>query len=196
MARAGHRRGGTARSRSESSPETRGWPRRGSRGLGASSGAFRAVWWTRPWASRRRGSTRGRCTRRGGRTTARSNSGEQSRANQGSDDQIKGPGRLLTSRRSAGTTGQRRRHMDATGRQWQSSGCARTGPVSAGQATQRGGGHTEGCPEQLTARRNLLRQRTGRGRDGDRRTGSGRRCAVAELSVHVGRARERARGFG
>jgi hypothetical protein len=39
-----------------------------------------------------------------------------------------------------------------------------------GRANQRGGGHTEGCPEQLTAR-----QRTGRERDGDCRTGIDRR---------------------
>jgi hypothetical protein len=149
-------------------------PRRGSRGLETISGAFRAVWQTRPWALRRRGSTRGCCTRRGGLTAARSNSGEQSRANHDSNDQIKGAGRLLTSRGSAGVTVQRRWRRDATGRRWRSSGCARTAPVSAGRAKQRGGGHTEGCPEQLMARRNSPRQRTGRGRDGDRRTGSDR----------------------
>jgi hypothetical protein len=59
-----------------------GWPRRGSRGLGTSSSAFRVVWRTRPWASHRRGSTRGHCTQRGGLTAAWGNSGEQSRANQ------------------------------------------------------------------------------------------------------------------
>jgi hypothetical protein len=150
------------------------WPRRGSRGLGTSSGAFRAVWQTRPWASRRRGSTRGRCTRRGGLTAARGNSGEQSHTNQGSNGQIKGADRLLTSRGSAGVTGQRRWCRDETGRRWRSSSCARTTPVSAGQTNLRGGGHTEGCPEQLTARQNSPRQRTGHGRDGDRRTGSGR----------------------
>jgi hypothetical protein len=85
-----------------------GWPRRGSRGLGTCAGAFRAVWRTRPWVSRRRGSTRGRCTRRGRITAARGNSGEQSRANQGSNNQIKGASRLLTSRGNAGVTGQRR----------------------------------------------------------------------------------------
>jgi hypothetical protein len=151
------------------------WPRRGSRGLGTSSGAFRAVWQTRPWASRRHRSTRGHCTRQCGLTAARGNSSGQSHANQDSNDRIKGAGRLLTSRGSAGVTGQRRWRRDMTGRRWRSSGCARTAPMSAGQANQRGGGHTEGCPEQLTARRNSPRQRTGRGRDGDHRTGSGRR---------------------
>jgi hypothetical protein len=37
---------------------------------------------------------------------------------------------------------------------------------------------------------------TGRERDGGRRTGGGRRWAVAGLSAHVGRARERARELG
>jgi hypothetical protein len=50
-----------------------GWPRRGTRGSGFSSDAFRAVWQTRPWTSLRRGSTRGRCTRRGELTAARGN---------------------------------------------------------------------------------------------------------------------------
>jgi hypothetical protein len=118
-----------------------GWPRRGSRGLRTSSGAFKAVWRTRPWASRRRWSTRVRCTRRGGLTAARGNSGEQSRANEGSNGRIKDAGKLLTSRGSAGVMGQRRWHRDATGRRWQSSGCARTALVSVGRANQRGRAH-------------------------------------------------------
>jgi hypothetical protein len=58
------------------------------------------------------------------------------------------------------------------------------------------GGHTEGCPEQLMVRRNSSRQRMGRGRDGGRITDDSQRWAVAELSGHARRARERARGFG
>jgi hypothetical protein len=38
--------------------------------------------------------------------------------------------------------------------------------------------------------------RTGHRRDGDRRTGSSRWRAMAELSAHMGRARERVWGFG
>jgi hypothetical protein len=43
-----------------------GWPRRGSRGLGNSSSALRAIWRTKPWAQNRHGGSRGRRTRRGG----------------------------------------------------------------------------------------------------------------------------------
>jgi hypothetical protein len=78
---------------------------------------------------------------------ARGNSGEQLRVNQCSTQGNRGAGRLLTLRGSAGGTGQRRRHTDVTGRRWQSSGCARTTPMSADQTDQRGGGHTKGCPE-------------------------------------------------
>jgi hypothetical protein len=63
------------------------------------------VWWTQPWASRRRGGTKRRCTRRGGLTAARDSSGEQSREQQSSNDQIKGAGRFLTLRGSAGSRG-------------------------------------------------------------------------------------------
>jgi hypothetical protein len=173
-----------------------GWPQRGSRGLGASSGAFRAVWRTRSWPSRRRGSTRGRCTRRGGLTAARDSSGEQSREQQSSNDQIKGAGGLLTLRGSAGVTEQRQRHKDTTGRRRWGSGCARIAPVSVDRTNQRREGHTDGCLEQLTARRNSPWHGTGHRHDGDRRTGRSRRWAVTELSTRVGRARERARGFG
>jgi hypothetical protein len=62
--------------------------------------------------------------------------------------------------------------------------------VSVDQTQQRGKGHTEGCPEQLTVRRSSLWHWTGHGRDGGRRTGNGRRGAVAELPARVGRARE------
>jgi hypothetical protein len=52
----------------------------------------------------------------------RGNSGEQSHANEGSNDRIKNRGRLLTLRGSAGVTGQRRWRRDTTGRRWRSSG--------------------------------------------------------------------------
>jgi hypothetical protein len=75
----GHGCGGAARPRDEVSPETRGWPRRGFRGLGNGSGVLRATWRTRPWAPRRRGGTTERGTRRGGLTAAWINSGEELR---------------------------------------------------------------------------------------------------------------------
>jgi hypothetical protein len=162
--------GPTARSRQRRGDR----PRRGSRGLGTSSGAFRAVWQTRPWASRRRRSTGGRCTRRGGLTAAWRNFGKQSRANQGGNGRIKGTGRLLTSSSNSGVRGGRRRCGGTTGRWRRGSGCARTASVSVGRANHRGGGHTEGCPEQLMVSRNLPRQRMGRGRDGYCRTGISR----------------------
>jgi hypothetical protein len=93
----------------------------------------------------------------------------------------KGAGRLLTLRRNAGGMGQRRRHRDATGRWWQSSGCARTTLVSAGRLNQGGKGHTEGCPEKLTARRSSPWHWTGRGRNDDHGRGDGRRWAMAEV---------------
>jgi hypothetical protein len=124
-----------------------GWPRWGSRGLGASSGVFRAVWRTRPWVSRRCESTTRRCTWQGGLTAARDSSVEQSREQQSTNDQIKGAGGLLTLRGSTGVTGQWRRRKDATGRRWWGSSYARIAPVSVDQMNQRGEGHTEGCPE-------------------------------------------------
>jgi hypothetical protein len=114
-----------------------GWPRQGTRGSGFSLGAFRTVLRTRPWASRRHGSTRGRCTRLGGITAAGGNSGEKSRAKQGSNDQIKGMSRFLASSRSAGVARQRRRRKGLTGRRWWSSDCTGGSPVSAGWADQR-----------------------------------------------------------
>jgi hypothetical protein len=129
----------------------------------------------------RGGSTRGRCTWRGGLTTALDCSGEQSRKQQGSTQEIRGPGRFLTSRGSDRVTGQRRR----------SSGCTRTTPVSADQTDRRGGGHTEGCPEKLMARRSLPWLWTGHGRNGGHGTGGGRRWAVEEvLSSHGQSERE------
>jgi hypothetical protein len=97
---------------------------------------------------------------------------------------------------SAGVMGQRWRRKDATGRRRRGSGCTRIVPVSADRMNQRGEGHTEGCPEQLTVRRNSPWHWTGRGHDGDRITGNSRWRAMAELSARVGRARERVRGFG
>jgi hypothetical protein len=89
------------------------WPRQGSRGLGGGSGVFRVIWRTQPRVPRRRGSTRGRCTQRGGLTVALDCSNEQSREQQGSTQEIRGAGRFLTSRGSDGVTGQRRWHRDA-----------------------------------------------------------------------------------
>jgi hypothetical protein len=140
--------------------------------LGASSGPFRVVWRTRPWPSRRHGSTRGRCTRRGGLTAARDSSGEQSREQQSSNDQIKGASMLLTLRGSAGVTEQRQRRKDTTGQRRRGSGCARIAPVSVDWTNHREEGHTEGCSEQLTARWNSPWHETGHRRDGDRRIGS------------------------
>jgi hypothetical protein len=100
-------------------------------------------------------------------------------------------------RGSAGGTGQRQRHRDTTGRQWRSSGCARTTPVSEGRHNQGGKGHTEGCPEKLTARRSSPWHWSGRGRNGGHRSGSGRRRAVAEVLGSCGQSkRERARELG
>jgi hypothetical protein len=124
-----------------------GRPWRGTRGSGTSLGAHRGIWQTQPRAPRRRGSTRGRCTRRGGLTAARGNSDEQLRANQCSTQGNRAPGRLLTLRGNVGGTGQRRRHKEATGRRWRSSGRARTTLVSADRTNQRRGGHTKRCPE-------------------------------------------------
>jgi hypothetical protein len=122
-------------------------PRRGTRGLRVGLGTHMGIWRTQPRAPRRRGSTRGRYTRRGRLTAAWGNSGEQLRVNQCSTQGNRGAGRLLTLRGRAGGTGQRRRHRDATGRRWRSSGCSRTTPVSAGRLNQGGKRHTEGCPE-------------------------------------------------
>jgi hypothetical protein len=89
-------------------------PRQGTRGSGTSLGAIRGVWRTRPWPSHQRGSTRGRCALRGGLATVLDCSGEQSREQQRSTQEIRGTGRFLTSRGSDGTTGQRWWRRDAT----------------------------------------------------------------------------------
>jgi hypothetical protein len=168
----------------------------GSRGLGTSLGAIRAVWRVQPWPSRWRRGTRRRRPWRGGLTAARDSSGEQSCGQQSRDDQIKGTGGLLTLRGSVGVAKQRRRHKDATRRRWRGSGCVEIARVSVDRTKQSGKGHTEGCPEQLAARRSSPWHWMGRERDGGRITGSDRRRAVAKLPACVGRARERARGFG
>jgi hypothetical protein len=81
--------------------------------LGGGSGVFRVIRRTQSRAPRRRGSTIGRCTRRGKLTPALDCSGEQSREQQGSTQEIRGAGRFLTSRGSDGVTGQRWWRRDA-----------------------------------------------------------------------------------
>jgi hypothetical protein len=93
-------------------------------------------------------------------------------------------------RGSAGVTKQRWRRKEATRRRWRGSGCAKIAPVSADWTKQRKRGHTEGCLEQLTVRRSSPWHGTGRGRDGGRRTGSGRRQRVAELLSRAQSERE------
>jgi hypothetical protein len=78
----------------------------------------------------------------------RDSSGEQSREQQSSNDQIKGTDGLLTLRGSVGVTEQRCRHKDTTGRRRRGSGSARIALVSADRTKQRGEGHTEGCPDE------------------------------------------------
>jgi hypothetical protein len=153
---------------------------------------IRTVWRTRPWLSRWRRGTRGYRPRRGGLTAVRDSSGEQSREQQSGNDQINGMGGLLTLRGSAGVTKQRRRRKDVMGQRRRGSGCARITLVSVDRTKQRGDGHTEGCPKQLTAKRNSSWHGTRREHDRGRRTGNSRRRAVAELSARMGRAR----GFG
>jgi hypothetical protein len=99
-------------------------------------------------------------------------------------------------RGNAGVAKQRWRRKDTTERWWRGSGCVKIAPVSADRTKQRGRGNIEGCPEQLTARWSSPWYWTGHGRDGGRKTGSGRRRAVVELPARVGRARERARESG
>jgi hypothetical protein len=166
-----------------------GWPWHSSRGLGGGPGMFRVIWRTHLRAPRRRGSTRGRCTRRGGLTATLDCSGEQSHEQQGSTQEIRGAGRFLTSRGSDGVTGQRSVAQGHDGRQWRSSGCARITMVSASRLNQGGKGHTKGCPEQLTVRQSSPWHSTRRERDGGRRTGGGRRWG----SLHVWAERERGR---
>jgi hypothetical protein len=98
-------------------------------------------------------------------------------------------------RGSAGVAKQQRRCRDSTGRRGRGSGSAKIAPVSVDRTQQRGKGHTEGCPEQLTVRRSSPWHWTGHGRDGGHRTGSGRWRVVAELPARVGKAREGARGW-
>jgi hypothetical protein len=173
-----------------------GWPRRGTEGSGFSLGANRVVWWVQPWPSRRCKGTRGRRPRQGGLTAALDCSGKQSREQQSGDDQIKGTGELLTLSANSGARGGQRRCGGTLGRWRRGSGYAKTSPVSVDPTQQGGRGHTEGCPEQLTERRSSPWHWTRHGRDDGHGTCSGRRRAVAELSARMGKARERARGFG
>jgi hypothetical protein len=114
MAGGGHGHGGAARSHGGNSPKTSRSATAGHQRLGGWPKRARGAWRTQPRAPRRRGSTRGRCTRRGELTTARGNSSEQLCVNQCSTQGNRGAGRLLTLRGSAGGTGQRRRYRDAT----------------------------------------------------------------------------------
>ena len=173
-----------------------GWTRRGTGGSRFSLGAIRAVWRVQPWPSSWRKGTRGRRPWQGELTAALDCSGEQSRKQQSRDDQIRGTGGLLTLSVNFGARGGRRRCGGASGRRRRGSGCAKTAPVSMDQTQQGRKGHTKGCPEQLTVRRSSPWRWTGHGRNGGHGTGSGRRRAVVELPVRLGRARERARELG
>jgi hypothetical protein len=121
-----------------------------------------------------RGGTRERRPRRGGLTATLDCSDEQSRELQSGDDQIKGTGGLLILRGNVGVAKQQRRSRDSTGRRQRGSGCAKIAPVSADRTQQRGKGHTEGCPEQLTVRQSSPWHWTGYGCNSGHRTGSGR----------------------
>jgi hypothetical protein len=98
-----HECGGAARSRRRRG----GRPRRGSRGLGKGSGAFRATRRTQPWASCWRESTRGRRTRQKGPKAAQTYSGEQLRDDQDNKQRNRGEGRLLTTSANPGAPGGR-----------------------------------------------------------------------------------------
>jgi hypothetical protein len=105
-------------------------------------------------------------------------------------------GRLLTSSANSRTLGERRGCSGASGRRRRGSDCARTAPVSVDRVQHGGRGHTEGCPELLTARRSSPWHWTGHRRNSSHETGGGHRRAVAELSVRASRARERVRELG
>jgi hypothetical protein len=161
--------------------------------LGASLGAIRTVWRTRPRPSGWRRGTRGCRPWRGGLTAARDSSGEQLREQQSGNDQIKGTGGLLTLRGSAGVTKQQQRRKDVTGRRQWGSGYARIAPVSADRMKHRGDGHTEGCPEQLIARRNSPFHGNSRWpQNGQQSTAGGDRA----LCTRGQSERKRVRGFG
>jgi hypothetical protein len=100
----GHERGGATRSRGRRG----GRPQRGSRGLGKGSGAFGATRRTQPWASRRRGSTRGHRTRQKGPAAAQTYSDEQLRDEQDNKQRNRDARRLLTTSTNPGASGGRR----------------------------------------------------------------------------------------
>jgi hypothetical protein len=132
--------------------------------LGTSLGTIRAVWRIQRWPSHWCRGTRELRPWRVGLAATRDCSGEQSREQQSGDVQIKGTSGLLTLRGSAGVAKQRRRHRDATRQRRRDSGCVKIAPVSANRTKQRGRGHIEGCPEQLTARQSSPWHWTGRTR--------------------------------
>jgi hypothetical protein len=134
MAGGGHERGGVARSRGEGSPETRGWPQRGSRGLGKGSGTFRATRRTRPWAKNWHGGAKERRPQWEKSRGSVTNSGVQLCGLWGDTWRNKGMGRVLNSSANSGTLGERQECDGASGRRRRGSGCARNAPVSADQA--------------------------------------------------------------
>jgi hypothetical protein len=123
MARDGLGCGCAARSHGENSPETRGLATVGLPGLGDWPGHNQG-----DLAGSDMGVTPAREHQRAMHTARRANGGagnseEQSHAKQGSNDQIKGTSRLLTSSRSTSIAKQRRRRKGLMGRRWRSSDC-------------------------------------------------------------------------
>jgi hypothetical protein len=151
---------------------------------------------TPPWAQNRHGGTK-ECRPRwerfcGGAT----NSGEQLRGRRDDTWRNNSMGRMLTLSENSGTLGERRGCNGASGRRRWDFGCAKIAPVSADRTKQRGRGHTEGCPEQLTVRRSSPWHWTGHERDGGHGTGSGRRRAVAELPSSRGQSERQGERVG
>jgi hypothetical protein len=105
---------------------------------------FRATWRTRPWVPPRRRGTRECGTQRGGLTAALINSGEKLCKHKDSNGRIKGMGRLLTTSANSGAPGGRQGSLGSTAAGF---GYARSAPVSADRAKQRGKVQTEGCPK-------------------------------------------------
>jgi hypothetical protein len=95
-----------------------GRPRWGSNGLGKGSGAFRATRQTQPWASRRRGGTRGCRTLRKSSAAAQTYSGEQLRDDQNNKRRNRGAGRLLTTSANPGAPGGRWGGGEVPGQRW------------------------------------------------------------------------------
>jgi hypothetical protein len=173
-----------------------GRPRWGFRGLGKGSGTFRVTRQTRPWVSRRRGSTRGRRPRRKGTTAAQTYSGEQLRDNQDDSRGNRGTGRLLTTSVNPGTPGGQGGGGEDAGRRRRLSCCARSAPVSAGRATKRRKGQIKGRPELRVMRRSLLREQAQHGRNESHGTAAVLGKRRRNSAGHVHRAREGARELG